>query len=242
MILHTLVIYYITLTFNISLEQETHKSPLHLHLDPVWFRQSSGMTSSRLGEGFWRLLPGVGRGLCRAWSSLSASTPPPSPTPLSPCLPSFCRLTTSVDAVVAICVIFAMSFVPASFVLYLIQERVNKAKHLQFVSGVSPTTYWLTNFLWDMVSVGSQHPGPKVVGVCVCSDWGTQKGGAIIWPGLPEGARPRAQAGERCRAQLSNWGGGCSTCPAQGAFWPTKKLLLSRPEAGLPGNNLELKR
>lgn len=62
------------------------------------------------------------------------------------------RLTTSVDAVVAICVIFAMSFIPASFVLYLIQERVTKAKHLQFVSGVSPLVYWVANFFWDMVS------------------------------------------------------------------------------------------
>uniref|UniRef100_A0A8D1K909 ABC transporter domain-containing protein n=1 Tax=Sus scrofa TaxID=9823 RepID=A0A8D1K909_PIG len=61
-------------------------------------------------------------------------------------------LTTSVDAAVAICVIFAMSFIPASFVLYLIQERVSQAKHLQFVSGVSPTTYWLTSFLWDMMN------------------------------------------------------------------------------------------
>nr|XP_045238869.1 retinal-specific phospholipid-transporting ATPase ABCA4 isoform X1 [Macaca fascicularis] len=61
-------------------------------------------------------------------------------------------LTTSVDAVVAICVIFSMSFVPASFVLYLIQERVNKSKHLQFISGVSPTTYWVTNFLWDIMN------------------------------------------------------------------------------------------
>ncbi|XP_036935186.1 retinal-specific phospholipid-transporting ATPase ABCA4a isoform X1 [Acanthopagrus latus] len=61
-------------------------------------------------------------------------------------------LTTSLDAVVAICVIFAMSFVPASFVLYLIQERVTQAKHLQFVSGVSPLVYWMANFLWDMVN------------------------------------------------------------------------------------------
>ncbi|KAG7216739.1 hypothetical protein INR49_021122 [Caranx melampygus] len=61
-------------------------------------------------------------------------------------------LSTSVDAVVAICVIFAMSFVPASFVLYLIQERVTQAKHLQFVSGVSPLVYWMANFLWDMVN------------------------------------------------------------------------------------------
>lgn len=55
------------------------------------------------------------------------------------------------DAVVAICVIFAMSFIPASFVLYLIQERATQAKHLQFVSGVSPLVYWTANFLWDMV-------------------------------------------------------------------------------------------
>ncbi|KAM6977694.1 retinal-specific phospholipid-transporting ATPase ABCA4-like [Aplochiton taeniatus] len=61
-------------------------------------------------------------------------------------------LSTSVDALVAICVIFAMSFVPASFVLYLIQERVTQAKHLQFVSGVSPLVYWLANFFWDMVN------------------------------------------------------------------------------------------
>uniref|UniRef100_A0A8C9V6W6 ABC transporter domain-containing protein n=1 Tax=Scleropages formosus TaxID=113540 RepID=A0A8C9V6W6_SCLFO len=58
--------------------------------------------------------------------------------------------TTSTDVVVSICVIFAMSFIPASFVLFLIQERVSKAKHLQFVSGVNPTVYWLANFAWDM--------------------------------------------------------------------------------------------
>lgn len=51
----------------------------------------------------------------------------------------------------SICVIFAMSFVPASFVVFLIQERVNKAKHLQFISGVQPLLYWLANFVWDMV-------------------------------------------------------------------------------------------
>ncbi|XP_018414710.1 PREDICTED: retinal-specific ATP-binding cassette transporter [Nanorana parkeri] len=61
-------------------------------------------------------------------------------------------LTTSVDVVVAICVIFAMSFIPASFVLYLIQERVSNAKHLQFVSGVTPAVYWFTNFMWDIAN------------------------------------------------------------------------------------------
>lgn len=65
-------------------------------------------------------------------------------------------MTTSVDVLVSICVIFAMSFVPASFVLFLIEERASKAKHLQFVSGVKPILYWLANFAWDMVST---NPG-----------------------------------------------------------------------------------
>ncbi|KAL7855647.1 hypothetical protein AOLI_G00192510 [Acnodon oligacanthus] len=58
--------------------------------------------------------------------------------------------SSSTDVVVSICVIFAMSFIPASFVLFLIQERVSKAKHLQFVSGVNPAGYWVANFTWDM--------------------------------------------------------------------------------------------
>ena len=56
------------------------------------------------------------------------------------------------DLVVGICVIFAMSFVPASFVLYLISERTSKSKHLQYVSGVNPTIFWVSTFLWDMTN------------------------------------------------------------------------------------------
>uniref|UniRef100_A0A8C1Q1R5 P-type phospholipid transporter n=1 Tax=Cyprinus carpio TaxID=7962 RepID=A0A8C1Q1R5_CYPCA len=77
-------------------------------------------------------------------------------------------LTTSVDAVVAICVIFAMSFIPASFILYLIQERVTKAKHLQFVSGVSPLVYWVANFFWDMMNYSVSTA--MVVGIFVGFD------------------------------------------------------------------------
>ncbi|KAJ8374724.1 hypothetical protein SKAU_G00053040 [Synaphobranchus kaupii] len=67
-------------------------------------------------------------------------------------LTEMAMMTTSVDVLVSICVIFAMSFVPASFVLFLIEERVSKAKHLQFVSGVKPLLYWLANFTWDMLN------------------------------------------------------------------------------------------
>ncbi|XP_077391609.1 ATP-binding cassette, sub-family A (ABC1), member 7 isoform X2 [Festucalex cinctus] len=62
------------------------------------------------------------------------------------------KVSSSVDIVVAVCVIFAMSFVPASFVLFLIEERASKAKHLQFVSSVKPVLYWVANFCWDMLN------------------------------------------------------------------------------------------
>ena len=39
---------------------------------------------------------------------------------------------------------------PASVVLFHIEERVSKVKHLHFVSGVKPPTYWTAAFLWDL--------------------------------------------------------------------------------------------
>ena len=56
------------------------------------------------------------------------------------------------DVVIAIFIIVAMSFVPASFVVFLVAEKSTKAKHLQFVSGCDPVIYWLANYIWDMVS------------------------------------------------------------------------------------------
>ena len=55
------------------------------------------------------------------------------------------------NVVIAIFVIVAMSFVPAAFVVFLVTERSTSSKHLQFVSGVDPTIYWLSNYFWDMV-------------------------------------------------------------------------------------------
>ncbi|XP_066471023.1 phospholipid-transporting ATPase ABCA1 [Tiliqua scincoides] len=75
-------------------------------------------------------------------------------------------MTTSVDVLVSICVIFAMSFVPASFVVFLIEERVSKSKHLQFISGVRPVIYWLANFVWDMCNY--VVPATLVIIIFIC--------------------------------------------------------------------------
>lgn len=78
-------------------------------------------------------------------------------------------------------VVFGYSFLLASFVLFLVAEKESKvcryryihtvsnialnsslrvvchssstqAKHLQFVSGVHTTSYWLANFAWDLLN------------------------------------------------------------------------------------------
>jgi ATP-binding cassette subfamily A (ABC1) protein 3 len=45
-----------------------------------------------------------------------------------------------------------MSFLSASFVVFLIKERETNAKHLQVVSGVRVTVFWLASFLFDIVN------------------------------------------------------------------------------------------
>jgi len=56
------------------------------------------------------------------------------------------------DLFVSICIIFALSFIPASFLVFLLEERENQSKQLQFVSGLKPYLYWTTNFLLDLVN------------------------------------------------------------------------------------------
>ncbi|CAG2250054.1 ABCA1 [Mytilus edulis] len=56
-----------------------------------------------------------------------------------------------IDLIMAICLIFSMSYIAASFILVLIEERSSDFKHLQFVSGVNPCIYWLSNFFMDMI-------------------------------------------------------------------------------------------
>lgn len=53
-------------------------------------------------------------------------------------------LLTSIFILVPLC------YIPASFVSFLVKERVSKSKHLQIVSSVSPYLYWAATYAWDM--------------------------------------------------------------------------------------------
>jgi len=56
------------------------------------------------------------------------------------------------DLTVAITVILAMGFIPASFVVYLVHEKATNGKHQQLLTGISPMMYWINSYAWDMVN------------------------------------------------------------------------------------------
>ena len=45
-----------------------------------------------------------------------------------------------------------MCLLAASFIVFLVTERMNKAKHVQFVSGVNSLCYWGATFCWDYIN------------------------------------------------------------------------------------------
>ena len=52
---------------------------------------------------------------------------------------------------VAFMLLVSFSFLPASVVPYLINERTKNEKQVQIVAGVTPLTYWTTAFVWDLM-------------------------------------------------------------------------------------------
>jgi ATP-binding cassette subfamily A (ABC1) protein 3 len=47
---------------------------------------------------------------------------------------------------------FGFSFLIASFAVFLIKENSSNSKHLQYLSGCSSYIFWLSAFIWDMLS------------------------------------------------------------------------------------------
>ncbi|XP_035829835.1 uncharacterized protein LOC101860234 [Aplysia californica] len=74
--------------------------------------------------------------------------------------------TDAADAGIAVLVVVAFSFIPGGFILYLINERTQKQRQLQNISGVGFFCYWIVSFIWDMF-VYSIAVGLAVVIVCI---------------------------------------------------------------------------
>ena len=71
------------------------------------------------------------------------------PLPKSSITNSYPDLTNGFGLVVFLT--FGLSFLTSSFIIFPLQEKSNRSKFLQFVSGLNPLTYWLGILLWDML-------------------------------------------------------------------------------------------
>ena len=52
---------------------------------------------------------------------------------------------------IALFIGFALAFVGGSFIIFTVEERENRSKFLQYVSGLHSTSYWVGNILFDAI-------------------------------------------------------------------------------------------
>ena len=43
------------------------------------------------------------------------------------------------------------TLIPANFITIIIKEKENNSKHLQIISGISLMSYWVNNFIFELV-------------------------------------------------------------------------------------------
>ncbi|XP_038064273.1 ATP-binding cassette sub-family A member 3-like [Patiria miniata] len=60
--------------------------------------------------------------------------------------------TFGMGSMIAFVMMFGMAFLASSFGVFLMMESSTKAKHLQIVSGVHSTTFWLSKLIWDIIN------------------------------------------------------------------------------------------
>lgn len=65
------------------------------------------------------------------------------------------RMSSLIDILVALSILMGYSVTTASFVTCVVRGIRPKAKQLQHISGISVTCYWVTNFIYDIVSHSS---------------------------------------------------------------------------------------
>lgn len=66
----------------------------------------------------------------------------------------FCfSIESLADTGIALTILCAFCFVPAGYVIYLINERVNNEKRMQHIGGVGIFMYWVSAVMWDLVGI-----------------------------------------------------------------------------------------
>ncbi len=74
---------------------------------------------------------------------------------------------------------FGFSFLVASFVVFLIKERVSGSKHIQYLSGANSVMFWVSALVWDFLNFLI----PTALSIVIMSIFGLTQytGGSRIW-------------------------------------------------------------
>ena len=60
------------------------------------------------------------------------------------------EIKTILSVVAALFLLIPLCYIPGAFSVFTVKEKICKSKHLQLVSGVNMTSYWLSTYLWDL--------------------------------------------------------------------------------------------
>jgi len=58
------------------------------------------------------------------------------------------------SAVASFFLLIPFCYIPSTFVVFVVKERLCKSKHVQLVSGVNMSAYWISTYTWDMFLYG----------------------------------------------------------------------------------------
>ena len=61
------------------------------------------------------------------------------------------QISTFISLFASIMILIPFAFVAAQFIQPLVRERESGSKGMQFISGVRPLIYWLSNWVWDLM-------------------------------------------------------------------------------------------
>jgi len=60
------------------------------------------------------------------------------------------EVQTILSVLASLFLLIPFCYIPGAFIVFLVKERISKSKHLQLVSGVNLTSYWISSYLWDL--------------------------------------------------------------------------------------------
>jgi hypothetical protein len=89
------------------------------------------------------------------------------PFPVRDYLKQFQKQANGVFIVFVVSIGFAL--IPASMVSYIVSERVKNLKHMQLLSGMSLSAYWISNMLFDIIK--ALIPSGIVIGLLSAFDF-----------------------------------------------------------------------